>query len=120
MEQENILLQFTEEVLGEFSLPFDVRATDKNLRLLNYAGIMERRIDNIGIDAIIHDNGLPVMRGKIKIEKPTVNLNNVKDGTISCYFLSGISSFYQDIKDKRLREIDVGGARSFEWDSYGF
>ncbi len=118
MEQENILLQFGDEIIGEFSLPFEVRATDKNLRLLNYAGIMEQRVTNIGIDAIILDDGLPWQRGKIKIEKPTVNLNRVDDGMISCYFLSGISSFFQDIKDKKMRDIDVGGDRSFAWDSF--
>jgi hypothetical protein len=118
LEQENLLLQFGDELQGEFSYPFDVRPTDNNLRLLNYAGIMEKRIDNIGIDAIVFSDGLPMMRGKIKIEKPTINLNNVADGMISCYFLSGVSSFYQDIKDKNLRDIDVGGTRSFEWDAY--
>lgn len=118
LEQENILLQFGDEIQGEFSYPFDVRATDKNMRLLNYAGIMERRIDNTGIDAIVFDGGMPWQRGKIKIEKPTINLNNVKDGVISCYFLSGVSSFFQDIKDKNLRDIDMGGSRSFAWDDY--
>lgn len=118
MEQENPFLQFINEIIGEYSLPFEVLATPKNLRLLNFSGIMEMRVSNAGIDAIVFDNGIPFIHGKVKIEKPTVNLNSINEGRISCYFLSGASSFYQDIKDKRLRDIDAGGERSIDWDGY--
>lgn len=117
-DRENPLLEFNEEILGEYSYPFTVLASPKNLRLLNYAGLMEKRISNIGIDAVVLDNGIQVLRGKIKIEKSDINLNRIQDGQISCYFLSGSSSFYQDIKDVKLRDINVGGARSFDWDDY--
>jgi hypothetical protein len=99
IEHENPFLQFGEEIVGQFSLPFEVDASPKNLRLLNYSGLIQRRIDNTGIPAEIYDNGLQVAVGKIKIEKPTHNLNRVADGKISCYFLTGTSSFYQDIQE---------------------
>lgn len=120
MEQENPFLQFTDELIGEFSLPFEVLATAKNMRLLGYPGTMEIKVGNTGIEAVIYDNGIPSIRGKIKIEKPSIDLNNTENGKISVYFLSGASSFWQDIKDKRLRSIDAGGIRSFEWDSYAY
>lgn len=116
LENANPFLQFTDEISGQFSLPFEVDASPKNIRLLNYAGIIQKNNLNISLDAEIYDNGLQVAIGKIKIEKPTHNLNRTGDGVISCYFLGGISNFYQDIKDKKLRSIDVGGDRSFDWD----
>jgi len=116
LEQANPFLQFQDEISGQFSLPFEVDASPRNLRLLNYAGIIQNKIDNKGIDAEMYDNGLQVSVGKIKIEKPTHNLNRTADGTISCYYLTGSSSFYQDIKDKKLKDIDVGGVRTFPWD----
>lgn len=120
MQQENIFLQFDQSIIAEYSLPFEVAATEKNLRLLNYAAYMERRVDSTGIDAIVYDSGLPLLTGKIKIEKPSVNLNRMSDGRISCYFLSGGSSFWQDIKEIKMRDVDYDGTRSYAWDSYGF
>jgi hypothetical protein len=118
VEQANPFLQLQDEILGEFSYPFEVAATPTNIRLLNYAAVIERKVTNTGIDAVVYDNGILWKRGKIKIEKSSLNLNRIADGRISCYFLSGISSFMQDIKDKRLREADYDGTRSFDWDAY--
>lgn len=118
MEQQNPFLQFNDEILGSYSLPFEILATSKNLRLTNYAGVVEKRVDNTGIDAIVSDNGMPHSRGKVKIEKSMINLNKTREGRISCYYLTGASGFWQDIRNKKLRDIDVGGDRSFIWDDY--
>jgi hypothetical protein len=120
MEQENPFLQFSNDMLGEYSLPIEVQATPKNMRLLGYPGTMEVRISNAGIDAVVYNNGIPELRGKIKIEKPTIDMNNMANGRISLYFLAGASSFWQDIKDARMRSIDLGGTRTFDWDGYTF
>jgi hypothetical protein len=117
-EEPNPFLQFDQEITGGYSLPFEVKSSPKNLRLLQYAGLHQKRIDNAGIDAQIFENGIQTNIGKIKIEKPTNNLNRVQDGTISCYLLTGSASFYQDVKNKNLRDIDTGGDRSFPWTDY--
>jgi hypothetical protein len=114
-EEPNPFLQFSDQVTGGYSFPFEVKATPKNLRLLQYAGLLQKRIDNTGIDAQIFENGIQTNIGKIKIEKPTNNLNRVQDGSISCYLLTGYASFYQDVKNKNLRDIDTGGDRTFAW-----
>jgi hypothetical protein len=116
LEKENPFLQFQDQLLGEYSLPFSVLATAKNLRLLNYAAVMQQHIANTGIDANIYDKSIQIGSGKIKIEKSSINLNRTSKGLINCYYLSGTSGFWQDIKDKKLRDIDVGGNRSFAWE----
>ncbi len=92
--------------------------TDRNLRLTGYAGLIHTRVDSAGIDAALFDNGLQVAVGKLKFEKPTHNLNRAKDGSVSCYFLGGVASFFQDVKDIKLRSVDVGGDRTFPWTNY--
>jgi hypothetical protein len=117
MEQNNPFLQFDDTVLGEYSLPIEIPTTAKNIRLTNYASLLQQKVDVKGIDAEVYINGFQHSVGKLKIEKPTINLNNAKLGTISAYYLTGISSFYQDVKDKKLVTINVGGDRIFAWDS---
>jgi hypothetical protein len=113
LQMENPFLQFDDTLIGDFSLPFEVKATPKNLRLLQFAGLLQKQIDNVGIDASVEDGGLQHSIGKIKVEKPSIQLNNINRGTLSLYYLSSVSNFYQDIKDINLRNINVGGQRSF-------
>jgi hypothetical protein len=118
LEQANPFLQFEEGVLGEYSLPFEIPLTPKNLRLTKYAGLLQTRVDPAGQEAYLYANGLQHSVGKIKIEKPKHHLNSTKKGSLSLYYLTGISSFYQDIKEKKLREVPMGGARTFPWTNY--
>lgn len=118
IEQENPYVQFDDKIIGEYSLPFQVPSTPKNIRLLQYAAMINKRINNAGIDAIVYDNGVQHSIGKIKIEKANIHLNKGDKGSISCYYLTGISRFYQEIKDKRLQSIGTGGTRTFNWDNF--
>jgi hypothetical protein len=114
LEKNNPFLEFADnQETGSYSLPFEVLASPKNLRLLNYAAILQQRFTNTAIEATIYDNGVQVAAGKIKLEKASININKVSTGRISCYFLTDVSSFFQDIKDLKLRDIDVGGDRTF-------
>jgi hypothetical protein len=117
-EQNNPYLQFDNNIVGEYSLPIEVISNAKNMRLLNYAGLIQTKIDNKGFDASVYHGGFQHSTGKLKIEKPTINLNNGKRGRISCYYLMGISSFYQDAKNQRLKEINAGGVRTFGNDNF--
>jgi hypothetical protein len=117
IERNNPFLQFSDEVTGDYSVPFDVDLTPKNNRILAYAGLIQNRIDSRGLETRIHGNGTQHSLGKTKIEKPSHNLNRSSDGSISLYYLSGIASFYQDVKDRKLQEVDLGGDRTFAWDS---
>lgn len=44
LETPNPFLQFNDEILGPFTLPFQVLATEKNLRLLNYAAVFQKKL----------------------------------------------------------------------------
>lgn len=114
LEAENPFLQFADDnLIGEYSLPFQVIANSKNNRLLGYAGVGQTRTDNSATPATLYDNSLQVGTGSVKKEKLNVHLNKVAKGTLNCYYLSKASGFWQDIKDLRLRDIDVGGNRTF-------
>lgn len=113
LEETNPFLQFNNEIQGTYSFPFDVRNSPTNNRLLNYLGTWQKVNDGAGVDAVLIDNGLQIASGKIKVERPVHHLNNQLDGQLSCYFLGNISSFQQDIKGVKLRDINVGGVRSF-------
>jgi hypothetical protein len=118
MERANPFLQFNEAITGEYSLPLAVSLTPKNLKLLNYAGLLQVRPDTKGVDAIAYDDGLQHSSGKLKVEKIDHNLNRTAAGTASLYYLTGISAFYQDAKNVKLRACDFGGDRVFPFDSF--
>lgn len=118
IERQNPFLAFNEDITGEYSLPFEIKNTPRNIRLTKYAALLQQRVNTTGIDAIAYDGGLQDSIGKIKLEGTNHNLNRTQDGSISCYYLTGSSSFYQDVKEVKLRSIDVGGDRSFAWDDY--
>jgi hypothetical protein len=113
MEVVNPFLQFSDSLIGGWSFPFQVRYTERNLRLLNYSGIFQKQVDNSGINASVYDSGLFLFQGKIKIERSTINLNNHQRTVISCYLLTDAADFYQSIKNVKLRDADYGGERGF-------
>jgi hypothetical protein len=118
MEINNPYLQFSEALLGETSLPIPYKQTPGNLRKLEHAGLIQAKIDNKGIDAIAWDGDEQYSIGKLKHEKFNHNLNRIKDGSGSLIFQTGFSAFYQDIKDKRLRDVVVGGDRAFAFTDF--
>lgn len=118
MERSNPFLQFNETITGEYSLPLSVTLSPNNLKLLKYAGLLQVRPDAKGVDAICWDDGLQHSSGKLKVEKIDHNLNRTAAGTASLYYLTGISAFYQDAKNVKLRACNFGGDRSFAWDGF--
>lgn len=116
LERLNPFLQFNNEISGSYSFPFTVLNTDTNARLLQYAGVYQKKIDTVPIDVTVYDSGIPLYKGKLKVERPVHDMNFSSRSTISCYILTDAADFWQDIKDARMREIDMGGDRSFAWE----
>lgn len=118
LQQENPYLQIGDQITGDYSLPFEVRSTPTNMRLLGFPGLLNTRVDNSGLDVGLYDGGLQHSTGKVKVEKAGINLNSMQKGGLSLYYLTGTSSFLQDIKDVQMQEIDYGGERAYNWEGY--
>jgi hypothetical protein len=116
VERESPILQFNEEVKGGHSLPVPVKNNDANAITLEYSGQLQKRVTKTGFDSQVYDGIAPAalsLRGKLKIEKTSYNIQRNSKTDISTYLVTDAASFYQDIKDKKLREIDMGGDRTF-------
>jgi hypothetical protein len=118
LEQNNPFLQFNEEIAGEYSMPFELQASPDNIRLTQLAALIQKRVNVAGIEATAYDGGLQHSIGKIKIEKSNIDLNRTQNGKLSCYYLTGTSFFYNDIRGKKLKDINAGGDRVFSWDNF--
>lgn len=104
LEEQNTYLQLEDEVVGDYSMPFEAVVNEKNLRLTDYNSV----INSTGIlkkDAVLWDGTVQHSRGTVKMERFRSNLNDIKKGRISLFYLKDVSSFYQVIKDKKLNEL---------------
>lgn len=117
MEMPNPFLQFQDTGIdGSYSFPFQVKYTEKNMRLLQYSSVFQKQVNIAGINAAVFESGLFLLAGKIKVERANINLNNHQATFLECYFVSDAADFYQDAKDVKMRDIDAGGNRSFDGD----
>ncbi|HEX8358277.1 MAG TPA: hypothetical protein VF610_12720, partial [Segetibacter sp.] len=54
-------------------------------------------------------------RCTLVIETGKLNLNNIQDTEISGVLLYSISDFFQNVKGKKLSDLQLGGVRTFAW-----
>ena len=109
----------TDAIQGEYSLPVEFPWTGKNLRLLGYPNELPVIKDKTRIlDVDYSENGLHFYKGTLVIEFVQGHLQGYGQGKISGYFLMGTSNFWQRIKNKKLRDLDLGGDREFAWAGY--
>jgi hypothetical protein len=118
LEQNNHLLNLGTELVGEYSLPFTVRLTDTNARLLGNLLLPSTEPNTSGIDVQLWFGGLPHSSGLIKIERKRGHYNFPLRGSVSLYYVFKQGSFWQLIKDKTLRDINYGAAYSFPWEGF--
>ena len=117
--EECPFLAFADDELGgSRSLPFGLNSIPPNVKATDYVAVFQKIVDNVGKQVRLYSNGQQHSTGVIKTEKVLHNLNDMHAGNQSHYYLFGSSSFYQEVKNKKLREINVGGDRSFGWDNY--
>jgi hypothetical protein len=118
-QEENPYLQFMEGMKGPFTFPFNLQATDKNMKLLQYAPVLPVRRSKLNIPAVLFEHGITHSRGSLKIDGFDGNLNRVHETTTSWYYTYGVSSFYDLVKDKRLNELDYG-IESHTWTGFSY
>lgn len=116
LERESPILQFNEELKGGASLPVTIDNTATNATALEQSGALQKKVNKAGFDAVLYDGKFYSLKGKLKVEKVLADLNRAQRSKLSLYFLSDVSDFYQDVKDVKMRDIELGGDRSFDWD----
>lgn len=117
--QQNSPFFDASQIQGEYSLPIDLPFTEKNIRLLGFVSELAvsggvRNIPNV----VWAEDGIPMYQGTLIIESVQVGAGGV-GGTISAYFVCGISAFWQLIKDMKMRDIDMGSDFNFkDWAAF--
>lgn len=103
------------EWTGEYSTPIQIPYSEHNTELLGYPFSFYTKRIKKATDAELFDGSLFRQRGKLITENGTINQNHIHDSNLTGYFVFGLSNFFQIIKDKKLRQLSLGGKRSFNY-----
>lgn len=113
-DQNSPLFSF-DQIEGEYSLPVTLPASERNLQALGFINELQVKKSSASInDAQYFEDGVPIYKGTLVCEYYDGNLN-IAGGVISAYFLIGVSNFYQQIKSKKMKDLQLGGGRVFNW-----
>jgi hypothetical protein len=102
---------------GEVSYPFNLPLNDRNMRLLGYSDHLPAIRQKI-FDQILFDDINQVSGGKLQMRDTTMSLNAANLGQQQCNLLCNSSAFFKLIEKKKLKDLTLGGARTFAWDGY--
>lgn len=104
-----------DSLADEYSLPFTFPYSPRNAQALGLQNHFYTRRLKKRVPARLFDNNNFSYSGELVIESADLNVNDVTKSSISGYFLTGASSFFSLIKNKKLQELTLGGVRSFAW-----
>jgi hypothetical protein len=105
----------SDDLAEEYSLPFTFPYTPNNARLLGLQNHFYTRRLKIKIAAKLYDNNNFSYTGELMVTAAKLNANDITKSTITGYFVTGASSFFQQIKNKKLKELTLGGIREMAW-----
>lgn len=108
LEEENPFLQVGNGIQGEYTMPFTVPASEKNMRMLGLPHLHYISKRTEGMEAIVYVGGVQHSRGRVKIETGQGNLNNPNRGVINLYYLYGLSDFWKTVENKYLSDCEYG------------
>lgn len=100
---------------GEYTLPISIPYTPRNARLLGFPNHYYTNRRKQRIAARLFDNNNFSYTGELVIEAADLNVNDITKSRINGYFLTGVSSYFQAVKKKKLKELTLGGLRTFAW-----
>ncbi len=104
-----------ESLLGEYSTPLTIVASEKNVRLFGEY-FFDLSIKKKGkFEVEILDHGSFAFNATLVIETANVNRRVFGKGNASGFILNGISSFLSKIKDKKANKLECGGERVLEY-----
>jgi hypothetical protein len=102
---------------GEISYPFKLPPSDKNYRLLDWPHILPNVKTKVHT-GILENDGMQLSAGRLVMDVIETNLQINNKGFIDAHFLSNASEFFVRIKDKKLKDLSLGGERNFNWAGY--
>jgi len=96
-----------DNVLAEYSTPITIVYSDKNARLLGplFFSLSVKKKAKFAVE-IIKDNAYRC-QATLVIESAAIN-SSPRNTNASGYLLTGLSTFFSDIKDTLLQELDLG------------
>ncbi len=113
--QRNSPLFLLDNILAEYTTPITLPYTDKNSRELGYYFFDTTVKTKKTITVDLYDNGTFRYHASMVIESAGMNFNLPGKGNATGYLLIGISNFFQQIKNKMLRSLVLGGDRVFNY-----
>lgn len=116
LEEQNLYLQLSDELTGDYSMPIEVPLTDRNLPIFKHVNLLQAENKTSTYDRTVVSDGLEQMYGMLRKEQLNGNLNFAGNDKLSLYFLKGWSHFFKDVEKKTLFDVDYGGERSFAYE----
>lgn len=106
-----------DSLAGEYSLPLSFPYTPRNARLLGLPNHYYTQRIKKKIAASVFDKNNFAYKGELVIETAELDVNDITKSAINGFFVTGVSSFFQQVKNKKLKELSLGGVRNFTWTS---
>ncbi len=105
-----------EDLADEYSLPLTLLYTPNNAKALGLPNHFYTRREKLRMSGVkLYDDVNFSYAGELIVQAASLNVNDITKSTITAYFLTGVSSFYGSIKGKKLKDLQLGGVRTFAW-----
>lgn len=97
----------------EYSTPLSFQFTENNCNALGWVYQYYNQRQKIKVQAELYDNHFFLKKAVLVIETGKLDINNLEAGEMNGFLLFGVSRFFQDIKDKKLTQLSLGGTRTY-------
>ena len=102
---------------AEVSYPFNLPLTDRNMRILGFTDVLPSiRVKQY--EQILYDEINQITNGKLIMRATDFNLNGTNVGRQEANLLCNASAFFKLIEGKLLKDLTLGGPRTFSWDGF--
>lgn len=106
------------EVIQEYTTPIGFKYTENNALALGFIYQFQTRRQKTKVEVELYEDNTFECRCFLVVETGRMNLNNLEASEMTGYLLFGASHFYQQIKDKQLSDLTLGGIRSFNYTTH--
>lgn len=107
--EKNSPLFLDDNELIEYSTPISIKYSEKNARLLSYQYMEQTVKRRLSIPVDVYENGIYTERAMLVIDSSFTDYNFKERGSLTGTLYTGISEFYNVIKEKKLQQLQLGG-----------